>query len=75
MAPESIPGGSDYAHEIPSAIESCEYFLLVLSDKSQKSVWVPKELDLAIDYKKIVLPIKIDSSAMDSSFKLRLSNV
>lgn len=75
MAPESIPGGSDYAHEIPSAIENCEYFLLVLSYDAQKSIWVPKELDLAIDYKKIVLPVKIDASVMEPSFKLRLSNV
>ena len=75
MAPESIPCGSDYAHEIPTAIESCEYFLLVLSDDSQKSIWVPKELDLAIDSKKIVLPIHIDSSKLESNFRFSLSNV
>ena len=75
MAPESIPAGSDYAHEIPSAIESCKYFLLVLSDNSQRSIWVPKELDFAIDCKKIILPLKIDTVPLKSIFKFRLSNV
>lgn len=75
MAPESIPGGSDYANEIPAAIESCDYFMLVLSRNSQDSIWVPKELDLAIDAKKIVLPIHIDLSPLEPHFKLRLSNV
>ena len=31
MAPQSIPSGSDYSHEIPRAIKSCEVFLLILS--------------------------------------------
>ncbi|MGN0267593.1 MAG: toll/interleukin-1 receptor domain-containing protein [Lachnospiraceae bacterium] len=75
MEPESIPGGSDYAHEIPAAIESCDYFLLVLSKNSQDSIWVPKELDLAIDAKKMVFPIHIDLSSLKPHFKLRLSNV
>ena len=75
MAPDSIPGGSDYAREIPAAIESCDYFLIILSENSQKSVWVPKELDLAITAKKTVLPIIIDSSVLEASFRLRLSNV
>lgn len=75
MAPESIPGGSDYANEIPAAIESCDYFLLVLSGNSQDSIWVPKELDLAIDAKKMVLPIHIDLSPLKPHFRLRLSNV
>lgn len=75
MAPESIPGGSDYANEIPQAIQNCSYFMVVLSENSQKSTWVPKELDLAIDFKKTILPVKIDFSPMVPSFKLRLSNV
>ena len=49
MAPESIPAGSDYADEIQTAIENCEAFLLVLSAASQRSKWVRKELDKALD--------------------------
>ena len=31
MAPASIPGGSNYAKEIPRAIENCRVFVLVLA--------------------------------------------
>ncbi len=53
MAPDSIPIGSSYAMEIGIAIENCEMFLLILSQKSQESAWVEKELDSAINGHKI----------------------
>ena len=67
MAPESIPVGSDYAYEIPNAIESCTAFLLVLSKSAQNSNWVPKELDLAITYNKSVIPFQIDGEMLTKS--------
>ena len=59
-APEMIPAGSNYAREIPKALSSCGVFLLVLSEASQKSIWVEKEVDIAINYRKKIIPIKID---------------
>lgn len=53
MAPQSIPSGSDYSQEIPRAIRECDVFLLLLSEASQDSKWVPKELDNAISGGKI----------------------
>lgn len=75
MAPESIPIGSDYAYEIPNAIESCTAFLLVLSKSAQNSNWVPKELDLAITYNKSVIPFQIDGEMLTKPFNFRLTNV
>lgn len=75
MAPESIPAGSDYADEIQAAIENCEAFLLVLSAASQRSKWVRKELDKALDFDKVVLPIHIDESDMVRAFDYRLTDV
>ena len=49
MAPMCIPGGSSYAVEIPNAIKQCTVFVLILSEKSQLSKWVPRELDQAIN--------------------------
>ncbi len=40
MAPASIMGGSSYAEEIPKAIRECRVFVLLLSEKSQRSKWV-----------------------------------
>lgn len=75
MAPESIMPGSDYATEIPNAIEKCTTFIILLSDSSQSSVWVPKELDLALTLEKPIVPIKIDKSTTKASFLFRLTNI
>ena len=37
MAPSSIPGGSNYAMQIPRAIRECSAFVVIVSAKSQES--------------------------------------
>lgn len=74
MAPQSIPAGSDYAKEIPKAIDECKAFLLLLSDASQNSNWVPKEVGLAIGKGKIVVPFQIDNAAISEAFNFYLTN-
>lgn len=74
MAPKSIPAGSDYGTEIPKAIERCKAFLLVLSEQSQQSQWVPKEVGMAIGLGKVVIPYHIDNSSITSAFNFYLTN-
>lgn len=45
-APDDIPTGSRYAHVINDAIEQCACVVLLLTEASQKSVWVEKELSV-----------------------------
>lgn len=75
IAPEMIPRGSCYANEIPKAIRSCEVFLLVLSKESQESIYVQREVDMAIGYGKNVLTLKIDNSALSDMFHFWLNTV
>ena len=75
IAPDQIPAGSNYAREIPNAIKNCEVFLLVLSKSSQESIWVEKELDSAIYYRKKVIPFQIDSAPLNDLFRFYLSTV
>lgn len=74
-APEMIPAGSNYAREIPRAIKGCEVFLMVVSKAAQESIWVEKELDSAINNRKIIVPIKIDDEPLNDVYKFYLSNV
>jgi hypothetical protein len=74
MAPQSIPAGSDYANEIPKAIEAAGAFLLLLSDASQKSQWVPKELSIAISKPIVVVPFQIDNADICAAFNFYLTN-
>lgn len=74
MAPESIPVGSDYTESIYDAINNCSAFLLLLTDNSQSSKWVPKEMDLAITLDKVIFPVHLDRSKIKNNIYFRLTN-
>ena len=74
-APEMIPPGSNYAREIPHAIQECSIFLLLLSRHSQESMWVEKELDCAINHHKIIIPVQLTPTPLNETFHFYLNNV
>lgn len=73
MAPNSIPPGSNYTLEIPKAIRACSVFLLILSDKAQKSIWVSAEVENAFKNGKIILPLQIEQCPLRDEFDFLLS--
>ena len=75
MAPESIPVGSDYAHEIPNALQNCSAVVLILSRKAQRSVWVRREIETAFNMGKTVMPFMIEKCDLNREFNFYLSNV
>lgn len=74
-APERIPAGSNYAREIPAAIRNCEVFLLFVSAFSQQSVWVEKEIDTAVWFHRLIIPIQLDLEPFNDTFRFYLNNV
>ena len=74
-APESIPAGSNYAREIPAAIRECSVFLLVISRSSEESIWVEKEIDCAINLRKLIIPVKLFDGPLSDIFMFYLNNV
>ena len=75
MAPQDIPGGSSYAMEITNAIKGCKIFVLVLSKAAQTSQWIPKEIDNAINEKKLILPFMVEKCTLNAEFSFLLSNI
>lgn len=73
MAPESIPGGSNYTKEIPIAIKGCQAFVLMLSNNAQNSHWVLKELDSAVNAGKIILPFQLEDVPLSDEFNFLLT--
>ncbi len=73
MAPRDIPGGSNYTKEIPSAIRGCSVFVLILSQNSQNSPWVLKELDSAVNCGKVVLPFMLEDFQLSDEFNFLLT--
>lgn len=75
MAPESIPGGSNYAMEIAGAMAQCRCVVVAFTSITQTSMWVDKEIELALNMKKTVLPFMMEQVSLQGSFQLYLSNV
>lgn len=74
MAPYDIPAGSSYARVINDAIESCSCFVLLLTDASQNSQFVEKEVERAISYRKVVIPVQLEDLVLNSEFKFYIGN-
>lgn len=74
MAPGDIPAGSNYAGVITKAIKGAECLVLLLTDESQNSTWVDKEVERALSYRKTVIPIAMDDLVLNDSFEFYLSN-
>lgn len=72
MAPDSIEPGSEYGRQITDAIRNCDALVLVLSALSQTSMPVLSEVDLAMSFKKTVIPFHLDESELTDAFLFRL---
>lgn len=75
MAPDSIPAGSSYAKEIPKGIKQCKIFLLVVTKNTLNSRWIPRELDKAINSKKVVIPLMLENVVFNDDLEFYLSNI
>ena len=60
---------------IPKAIRACSIFILILSENAQKSEWVPRELDQAINDGKLILPFMIENCELDDQFHFYISKI
>ena len=58
-APESIPPGVDWASAIHSAIQQQQVFLLLWSDAAMASAEVSKEISLASQHRRLLLPLRL----------------
>jgi len=54
-----LRGGDDWVRNIPEAIKSSRYFIVVLSPNSIESEWVRKEYTQALSLRKKIIPIML----------------
>lgn len=73
MAPNDIPAGSKYAQVIGKAVKNCACFVLMLTNDSQKSLWVAKEVERAINYRKTIIPIQLEDIQLNDEFEMYIS--
>src|SRR3954464_13241570 len=74
MAPRDIPMGSSYHEEIVQAIENSRAVPLLFSNAANKGEHVLREVELAAQGKKPILPLRIDVSEPAGGLKYMLAN-
>lgn len=72
IAPRDIPPGEDYAGEITKAIRGSSVFLVLVSDHSMDSDQVKNEINLATEYRKNIIPCRLQDLPLSDSFKYHL---
>lgn len=75
FAPRNMPGGTVFCEELVKELESCKVLLLVFSDATHASRYVPLELQIAFDGEPNCLPVFIEQCEPRGSFKLLLSSL
>lgn len=73
MAPGDIPIGSRYARVINKAIKGCACVVLMLTDYAQSSMWVGKEIERAVNYRKNILSVQLEDIVLNDEFELYIS--
>ncbi|HKY96033.1 MAG TPA: toll/interleukin-1 receptor domain-containing protein [Kiloniellales bacterium] len=73
IAPRDVPGGMEYGAAILQGIEESSVLLLVLSEQSNESQFVHREVERAVSKAKPVLPIRIREIAPSGALEFFLS--
>ncbi len=55
-----LRGGDDWVRSLPAAIESSQFFIIVLTPNSIKSEWVQKEYTQALNLRKKIVPLMFE---------------
>lgn len=72
---EKLSGGDTYAERITRNIKDCDVFLFLSTQAANSSPWTLREISLAIQLGKRILPVRLDSSAYDDAVSLYLSSI
>ncbi|HOH08781.1 MAG TPA: SUMF1/EgtB/PvdO family nonheme iron enzyme [bacterium] len=69
MAPRDILPAMDWSDAIVAAIEACTVFVLIFSGDSNLSKHVKREVEIAVDSEKYILPFKIENVDLSSHMR------
>ena len=70
---DGIYSGAAFAQIIARNIKKCKIFVFVSSANSNNSAWTSNEIATAVEYKKVIIPLRIDDSAYHEDIVLYLA--
>lgn len=68
-------GAEEFKEVIVKAIEKSRIIIFFSSKHSNASLWTPKEIGIAVECKKTIIPVKIDDSVYNNSVRFDLINL
>lgn len=75
FAPRDINGGRPYDDAIADALEDCRAMLLVFSDRCNDSDYIRREVTVAGENGKLVIPLRIEDAKPRKGLKVRLADL
>jgi hypothetical protein len=75
IAGRDIGPGRDWIKEIQAALDACDAVILIWTPAAEESDYVERELALAQDRKKLVVPIQFPSTTRSSRIGFRVANL
>lgn len=73
MAPRDIPPGESWAENIVKGIKECQFVAFLLSAKSLASTEIAKEIELANNFKRRILQVRIEDEPLTGALQYHLS--
>jgi uncharacterized membrane protein YkoI len=75
IAPRNIPAGSNYGAAIVQAIRDCDVLILLLSESSNTSAAVFREVQKAFEEHKSIIPLRLENVSVSDDLGFYLSGL
>lgn len=72
---ERINYGEDFINKVVNNIKSSKIFIFLSTENANKSTWTRKEICCADEFKKIIIPVRIDATPYDERIMFRISDL
>lgn len=69
---EGIYSGDEFASVLTNAIRNSQIFLFVSSVNSNQSKWTSNEISTALEFKKPIIPLRLDKSPYNDSVMMKI---
>jgi hypothetical protein len=75
IAPRDVQPGHPFDDEISAAIDDCRAMLLVFSDRCNDSEYIRREVTVAGESQKLVIPFRIENAQPKHGLRVRLADL
>jgi hypothetical protein len=75
IAPRNVGPGSRFDDEIADALDSCRAMLLIFSERCNESEYIHRELTVAGESHKLIIPFRIEDAHPKRGLRVRLSDL